>query len=67
MTNNLFLLSIGILLIGFLFIGLGGISYRWRAFRNKSAWNGNTLPLLGIGLVFFVIGIILVYMFYPYK
>lgn len=67
MTNNLLLFSIGILLIGFLFIGLGGISYRWRAFGNKPAWNGNTLPLLGIGLIFFVIGVILVYMFYPYK
>lgn len=43
MANNLYPLSIGILLIGSLFIALGRISYRWRAFRNKPAWNGSTL------------------------
>lgn len=67
MTNSLFLLSVIILFIGFLFMGMSSISYRWRAFRNKPAWNGNTVVFLVIGLVFFIIGLILVYMFYPYK
>ncbi len=67
MQNSLFLVSIGILFIGFLFLGLSGSIYRWRAFRNKPAWNGNTIPFLIIGSVFFIIGLILVYIFYPYK
>lgn len=67
MTNNLYILSTGLLLIGMFLMGLGKISYRWRAFRNKPAWNGNTLPLFIIGLVLSVIGAILVYIFYPYK
>lgn len=67
MTNSLFLFSVIILFIGFLFIGMSGVSYRWRAFRNKPAWNGNTLVFLAIGVVFFIIGLVFVYMFYPYK
>lgn len=67
MANDLFLLSVIILFIGFLFIGMSGVSYRWRAFRNKPAWNGKTLVFLSIGLVFFIIGLVLVYMLYPYK
>lgn len=67
MTDNLFLLSIIILFIGFLFMGMGGVSYRWRAFRNKPAWNGNTLTFLAIGLVFFIAGLVFVYIFYPYR
>ncbi|MBW4827440.1 MAG: hypothetical protein KZY61_07345 [Clostridiaceae bacterium] len=67
MTDKLFMFSIGILLIGFLFLGLGNMSYRFRAFRNKQAWNGKTLPFLVIGVIFFITGIILVYIFYPYK
>lgn len=67
MTNSLFLLSIIILFIGFLFMGMSGVSYRWRAFRNKPAWNGNTIVFLAIGLIFFISGLILVYIFYPYK
>ncbi|MBU5484645.1 hypothetical protein KQI86_09905 [Clostridium sp. MSJ-11] len=67
MTNTLFLLSIIVLFIGFLFMGMSSASYRWRAFRNKPAWDGNTLVFLAIGLVFFIMGLALVYMFYPYK
>lgn len=67
MTNSLFIFSIIILFIGFLFMGLSGASYRWRAFRNKPAWNGNTLTFLAIGLVFFIAGLVLVYIFYPYR
>ena len=67
MTNSLFLLSVIILFIGFIFIGMSGMSYRWRAFTNKKAWNGNTLVFLRIGLIFFIIGLALVYMFYPYR
>lgn len=65
--NTLFLISMIILLIGFIFLGLSSISYRWRAFTNKKAWNGMTRPFLVLGLIFFVIGIGLVYIFYPIK
>lgn len=67
MANSLFLLSIIILFIGFFFMAMSGVSYRWRAFRNKPAWNGNTLVFLAIGLVFFIAGLALVYIFYPYR
>ncbi|WP_041701440.1 hypothetical protein [Gottschalkia acidurici] len=67
MANNLFLLSLIILFIGFAFIGMSGLSYRWRAFTNREAWNGNTLIYLLIGFIFFILGLMLVYIFYPYK
>ncbi|MCY6959811.1 hypothetical protein OW729_14415 [Clostridium sp. ZC22-4] len=67
MQNSLFLISIGILFIGFLFLGMSGFSFKWRAFTNKPAWNGNTLPFLVIGSIFSVTGLILVYVFYPFK
>ncbi|KAJ51710.1 amino acid transporter [Clostridium tetanomorphum] len=67
MKNNLFLFSIIVLFSGFLLMGISNASYRWRAFRNKPAWNGSTLPLLIIGLLLSIIGLILVYIFYPFK
>lgn len=67
MANNLFLFSIIILFIGFFFMGMSNLSFKWRAFTNKPAWNGATIPFLMIGLVFFIIGLILVYSFYPFK
>ncbi|MBU5292961.1 hypothetical protein FYJ27_09860 [Anaerosalibacter bizertensis] len=67
MTDKLYIFSIGILLIGFVFIGLGKMSYRFRAFTNKQAWNGKTFPFLVTGVIFSIVGIILVYIFYPYK
>lgn len=66
MTDQSFLsISLVILFIGFIFLGLSGISFRWRAFTNKPAWNGLTKPFLLIGLLTFIIGLILVYIFYP--
>ncbi|ACA56234.1 hypothetical protein ACLD43_11135 [Clostridium botulinum] len=67
MVNSLFLFSIIILFIGFFFMGMSKLSFKWRAFTNKPAWNGATIPFLMIGLVFFIIGLILVYIFYPFK
>lgn len=55
MANNLFLFSIIILFIGFFFMGMSKLSFKWRAFTNKPAWNGATIPFLMIGLVFFII------------
>lgn len=43
------------------------MSYRFRAFTNKQAWNGKTFPFLVTGVIFSIVGIILVYIFYPYK
>ncbi|WP_314067939.1 hypothetical protein [uncultured Vagococcus sp.] len=66
MNNQLFLtISIVVLSIGFFFLGLSSTVYRWRAFMNKPAWNGLTRPFLIIGSIFFVVGLALVYLFYP--
>lgn len=48
-------------------MGMSKLSFKWRAFTNKPAWNGATIPFLMIGIVFFIIGLILVYSFYPFK
>lgn len=64
-THFLFIMSIAVLFIGFFFLGLSGGVYEWRAFTNKPAWNGLTRPFLYIGLIFFVLGLILIYIFYP--
>ncbi len=67
MVNNLFLFSIIILFIGFFFIGMSKLSFKWRAFTNKPAWNAATMPFLMLGLIFSIIGLILVYIFYPFR
>lgn len=67
MTNSLFLIGIITLFIGFFFIGMGRVFYRWRAFTNKPAWNGNTVVFLVIGLIFLIAGLVLIYIFYPYR
>lgn len=68
MNNQfLFMISIFIFFIGAFLIGLSGMVYEWRAFTNKKAWNGLTKPLLFIGLPVTLIGIALIYLFYPYK
>ena len=48
-------------------MGIGGIVFRWRAFTNQRAWEGATRPMLIIGLVTFAIGIVLVYVTYPWR
>ncbi|MDH6366220.1 MULTISPECIES: hypothetical protein [unclassified Breznakia] len=42
--------------IGIILLAGASISYRFRAFTNKKAWDGKTLPLLKIGLFLFIIG-----------
>ena len=62
-----FVASVIILLAGILLMGIGGIVFRWRAFTNQRAWEGATRPMLIIGLVTFAIGIVLVYVTYPWR
>lgn len=66
MENQIsFIVSMVVLFVGAVFLSLSGISYRWRAFTNKRAWDGLTLPFLKIGILVFAIGLIMVYLFYP--
>jgi hypothetical protein len=51
--------ALAVFFIGAVLLGLCGISFRLRAITNKPAWNGATLPLLLMGLLFLVPGIIL--------
>ncbi|QIL46776.1 hypothetical protein G7081_06705 [Vagococcus coleopterorum] len=67
MEQTLFLISIAVLFLGFAFLGLSGGIFRLRALTNKKAWDGWTKPFLLIGAVLFLVGLVLVYIFYPYK
>ena len=58
------LIAIIVLGLGVLFLLLGSLSFRFRAMANKRAWNGKTKPLLGIGIVLLIAGIVLVYFAY---
>lgn len=53
------LLSLGLLVIAFLFMGLAGTSFRIRAVLNKPAWGGLTKVFLMIGIIILMIGIVL--------
>lgn len=64
--HNLFTISILILIAGFLFIGAGGFSFKFRALMNKKAWGGKTVMFFKIGIVLSIIGGIMVYSYYPY-
>ncbi|QQK09071.1 hypothetical protein JFY71_02865 [Miniphocaeibacter halophilus] len=46
--------------IGILSLIISSFSYDWRAFTNKKAWGGKTLPNLKRGLFFIILGAILV-------
>jgi len=64
MQNPLFIAGV-ITVAGLLIVGLGGIVFRVRAVLNKPAWNGATLPLILIGLPIFVVGLVLMWAWYP--
>lgn len=57
--------SLILFFIGVFFIGLSGASYRWRAFTNKKAWDGITIPSGIIGIVIFLISLVFIYFNYP--
>lgn len=65
--NTLFLISVGVLFIGFISLCIGSSIFKWRAFTNKPAWNGGTIPFIVLGSMFSILGILLVYVFYPFK
>lgn len=54
----LFWVGLAGIIIGLLIAAAGGISFQWRALRNKPAWDGHTRPLLVWGCIILVIGII---------
>ena len=64
--NTVFNISIVVTLIGMVFLGLAGISFRLRALANKKAWNGLTLPFAIIGLPVLIVGLVMLYFTYPY-
>lgn len=64
--QTLFLVAIAVLFIGFACLGISGAIFDWRAIRNKKAWNGLTKPFLVAGGLFTFLGLLLVYIFYPY-
>ncbi len=67
MENTFFMISIAVLLIGMLCISVGGAIFKFRAFTNKQAWNGRTKPFLYTGIILFIIGLVLVYVTYPFQ
>lgn len=67
MQDKLFLVSVAVLMLGMLFIGISGGIFRLRALSNKRAWDGKTKPFAAIGIVLSLIGIILVYITYPFE
>jgi hypothetical protein len=62
----LFMCGIIVFFTGAFSLSLSGMCYRWRAFLNKKAWDGLTLPFLYFGLPLVSIGLILIYFYYPY-
>ncbi|NLY19978.1 MAG: hypothetical protein GXZ08_01645 [Tissierellia bacterium] len=54
---------IGCVLLGFglLNLAISDWSYGWRAFTNKKAWGGKTVPTLIIGLILLIIGGLMVF------
>lgn len=58
------IISLIIFGIGAVIAGLGGFSFYFRAITNKKAWDGKTKPLILIGTIFLVIGLIMIYLTY---
>ncbi|MFT8532075.1 hypothetical protein [Bifidobacterium aquikefiri] len=53
----LFWTGLVVTIIGVLILVMGGVSFQMRALSNKKPWDGHTRPLLGYGLLTFIIGI----------
>ena len=62
----MFHLGLVILSVGAVFAALGSISFKFRAITNKKAWDGKTRPLLFFGAILIVIGMAIMYIFYPF-
>ncbi len=58
------LIAIIVLAAGALFLFLSGMVFHFRAIANLPAWNGGTRPLLVVGLILLVLGLVLVYFAY---
>ena len=63
-TDPFMLIAIIVLAAGGLLLFGSSMSFHFRAIANKPAWDGMTRPLLGIGAVVFVIGLVLVFLAY---
>lgn len=53
-------IGIGIFVVGFILAGLATISFKIRAFANKPAWGGITLPVGLLGFFALIIGVIMI-------
>ncbi|HBU12339.1 MAG TPA: hypothetical protein DEB31_06315 [Clostridiales bacterium] len=62
--NYFMLIALIVLFTGVGFLALAGMVFHFRAIANKPAWNGMTKPFLLIGLIFLIIGLVLVYFAY---
>lgn len=51
--------------IGFVILGIATLNFRWRALRNKQAWNGITIPFTIVGLIVLIGSLICIYIYYP--
>jgi hypothetical protein len=63
--RTLFMLSLLVLGFGVVLLSLSGISFKFRALCNKPAWGGATVPILFMGLGFFMPGLVLLFIFMP--
>ena len=63
--NQLLISGLVSFFCGVFLLGLSGMVFRLRAFRNKPAWDGLTRPLLLLSLPFLLVGLVLIYWFYP--
>ncbi|MDR2157208.1 MAG: hypothetical protein LBO81_05465 [Clostridiales Family XIII bacterium] len=62
--NMMLVYSLIIFGVGVLFMALAGISFRIRAILNKPAWGGATIPCALLGLPIFIVGSVMIYIFY---
>jgi hypothetical protein len=56
--------SLAVFGIGAVFLALAGGWFRVRAIANRKAWNGGTIPLTVVGLIFAGAGLVLIYINY---
>ncbi|MDR2162963.1 MAG: hypothetical protein LBO70_03355 [Clostridiales Family XIII bacterium] len=64
---TMFFISLVAMGIGILFLALASISFYFRAYTNKRAWHGKTIPFTVVGLIFLIPGAVMLYITYPYR
>lgn len=67
MDNKTFLIGLALSIIGFLFLVFSGYSIRLKSIKKEKLLDSINAPSLIIGIILLIIGITVIYFYYPFN